>query len=112
MAPPESSFPPSELQHHINKLPNGKRRKDEDIDLKKCDLVELVQYDCPLAKDPKTGETVIRCSPVVKLFRRWVYNFRIVCVLIGLDIARCAGGPMVETTLLKDAESNAAGATT
>ncbi|KAG8529528.1 uncharacterized protein KY384_006165 [Bacidia gigantensis] len=73
MAPPVESFLASELQNHINQLPNGKRRKGGDVDLKKCSLHELVQYSCYLEGDPKASDSVIKCKP-------------------------CADGLMVETT--------------
>ena len=74
MAPPIKSFPVSELSQHINTLPNGKRRKGGDIDVTKCDLVELVQYSCHLKGDPKTN-AVIQCEPVVRVFHKYVLRF-------------------------------------
>lgn len=70
MAPPIEAFPISELHHRVSVLPNGKRRKVGDVDLKKCDLMELVQYSCHLKGDPKSRNAVIQCEPVVKLFRK------------------------------------------
>lgn len=70
MAPPIEAFPVSELHHRVNVLPNGKRRKGGDVDLNKCDLMELVQYSCHLKGDPKSTNAVIQCEPVVKLFRK------------------------------------------
>ena len=71
MAPPIEAFPISELEDRINIQANGRRRKGGDIDLRKCELLELVQNDC----EPKEGEgkdrrITIQCEPIVKLFRR------------------------------------------
>lgn len=70
MAPPVEAFPASELAERINALPNGRRRKGGDIDLSKCELLELVQYSCHLEMTPKSRQAVIQCEPVVKLFRK------------------------------------------
>ncbi len=70
MAPPLEAFPVSELAWRMNTLPNGKRRKGGDIDLNKCELLELVQYSCHLKKANGFGQDVIQCAPVVKLFRK------------------------------------------
>ena len=70
MAPPIEPFPASDLHRHINALPNGKRRKGGEIDLKKCDLMELVQYSCWAEQVVgQIGQTT-KCRPVVKTFRR------------------------------------------
>ena len=70
MAPPVESFPVSKLAERINTLPNGKRRKGKDIDLSKCELLELVQYNCYLKGEARDPRAVIQCAPVVKLFRK------------------------------------------
>ena len=70
MGPPIETFPASELAHHINTLPNGKRRKGKEIELSKCELLELVQYSCHLQGERDSRQAVIQCEPVVKLFRR------------------------------------------
>lgn len=70
MAPPVETFPASELAWRVNTLPNGKRRKGGDIDLSKCELLELVQYACHLKQGERLGQDVIQCAPVVKLFRK------------------------------------------
>ena len=73
MAPPVEAFPASDLAYRVNILPNGKRRKGGDVDLSKCELLELVQYSCQLKEGiSKSSQKVIQCEPVVKLFRRWV----------------------------------------
>lgn len=70
MAPPIEAFPASELAWRVHTLPNGKRRKGEDIDLSKCELLELVQYSCHPKKGYSLCQAVIQCQPVVKLFRK------------------------------------------
>ena len=70
MAPPVEAFPVSELEDRINVQLNGRRRKGGDIDLRKCELLELVQYECDLKVSEKDRRPIIQCIPVVKLFRR------------------------------------------
>lgn len=75
MGPPLTSFPVSELHHHLNTLPSGKRRKGGDIDLAKCEPLELVQYECYLKKgETPNHQAVIQCRPVVKQFRKYIYS--------------------------------------
>ena len=68
MAPPTEVFPASELPYRVQVTVEGKRRKGGDIDLKKCDLLELVQYDCKV--DERRPNDPVRCYPIVRLFRR------------------------------------------
>ena len=70
MAPPVEAFPVSELEDRINVQLNGRRRKGGDIDLRKCELLELVQYECGPTAAEKDRRSIIQCVPVVKLFRR------------------------------------------
>lgn len=70
MAPPIEEFPVSELEQRINVQPNGRRRKGGDIDLGKCELLELAQYRCNVKGKEKGQRSIIQCKPVVKLFRR------------------------------------------
>ena len=70
MAPPIEAFPVSELEYRINIQSNGRRRKGGDIDLRKCELLEIVQYECGLKGRERDRMAVIQCAPVVKLFRR------------------------------------------
>ncbi len=70
MAPPIEAFPVSELEDRINVQSNHRRRKGGDIDLRKCELLELVQYECGLKGSEKDRESIIQCAPVIKLFRR------------------------------------------
>lgn len=102
MSPAVETFPASELVDRIQVLPNGKRRKGEAIDLKKCELLELVQYVCHLKGDAGSPHAVIQCAPVAKLFRRSACTLLDV-VRTGLTAKRrCAGGLMVETTALEE----------
>ena len=70
MSPLVETFLASELADRVQVLPNGKRRKGEAVDLKKCELLELVQYACHLKGDASSPHAVIQCAPVAKLFRR------------------------------------------
>lgn len=70
MAPPIETFPVSELPERVMQLPDGRRRKGEAIDLKKCELLELVQYNCEVKGMKGHPQAVIQCMPVTKLFRR------------------------------------------
>lgn len=74
MAPPIEAFPVSELENRVNVQSNGRRRKGGDIDLRKCELLELVQYECGLKPSIKDLRPVIQCVPVVKLFRRYALS--------------------------------------
>ena len=70
MPPPALVFPASQLPDRVHTLPNGKRRKGEPIDLKKCELIEFVNYSCYLKEDAKGRLAIIHCEPLVKLFRK------------------------------------------
>ena len=110
MPHPSETFPTSELaqrvasasasqaqfrkrlnpNHKANPNPNNENPV-VNYDLKKCELLEMVQYSCNLepaeagagdssssstSRMPSTSaEKVIRCWPVVKLFRRFVRGF-------------------------------------
>ncbi|CAI7657227.1 unnamed protein product [Penicillium manginii] len=83
MAPLVPCFNAETLPEHVNTIKRNfqdKRRKGPDVNLKECQLLEMLQYSCnpPQEEIPKPG--VIVCKPVVRLFRR------------------CAGGLTVETT--------------
>jgi len=76
MAPKLDYFPPSELPSRVQYVASGKKRK-QPVDLKKCELKELLQYECDVdKKDPRA----IKCWPLVRSFRL------------------CANGLTVETT--------------
>ena len=70
MGPPIEAFPTSELATRVNVLPNGRRRKGGDVEISRCELLELVQYSCHLKGSPTSPQSVIQCEPVVKSFRR------------------------------------------
>ncbi|SMQ45513.1 unnamed protein product [Zymoseptoria tritici ST99CH_3D7] len=80
MPPLVEAFHARELTSHINHLPDGKTRKPPVSDLKKCDLKELVQYNCELNGPKEDKRSKIVCDPVLRLFRQ------------------CANGLTVETT--------------
>lgn len=71
MSPPLTPFPDRQLEHMVNNLPNGRRRK-LDVDLAQCQLMELVQYVCHLDHRHAQQQAIIQCVPVVKLFRKYV----------------------------------------
>ncbi|KAF2137200.1 uncharacterized protein K452DRAFT_236131 [Aplosporella prunicola CBS 121167] len=80
MAPLVEAFPPEELEARAQYTPDNRlRNKRRPVDLAKCKLLELVQYECDVVDrgDPKS---VVRCQPLVRLFRK------------------CADGLSVETT--------------
>ena len=68
MAPPTEAFPASELPYRIQATVQGKRRKGGDIDLRKCDLQEMVQYNCKV--DEQQPSAPVKCYPIVRLFRK------------------------------------------
>jgi hypothetical protein len=72
MAPPLDPFLPVDLDWRVQALPNGKRRKLP-IELEKCALKEIVQYDCQVQyKDKSDKKGTIVCSPITRIFRKWV----------------------------------------
>ncbi|KAL1993905.1 hypothetical protein VTN49DRAFT_2574 [Thermomyces lanuginosus] len=83
MAPLVPIFPASELPDRVQIIQSSfkeKRRKGKPIDLHKCELMEMLQYSCNPPSEGIQKPGVIKCKPVVRLFRR------------------CAGGVTVETT--------------
>ena len=69
MTPPIETFPASELPYRIQCTLQGRRRKSA-IDLEECKLSELVQYSCYLDGNQGSLGAVIKCEPIVRLFRR------------------------------------------
>jgi len=70
MAPPLDPFLSTDLDWRVQVQANGKRRK-QPIELEKCALKEIVQYDCQVQHEDvndKVGRIV--CTPIVRLFRR------------------------------------------
>jgi len=84
MVPPLESWPVSQLPERLQVYQSGfkdKKRKGEPIDLKKCELLEMVQYSC--WPDERALEVVqgqlrvnlrefgeVTCDPLVRLFRK------------------------------------------
>jgi hypothetical protein len=104
MAPLVPIFSTSELPERIQIVHSAfkeKRRKGEPIDLHKCALMELIQYSCNPPSEGINPPGVVKCKPVVRLFRRYNNPYawkerkteRLIIVL-----CRCAGGLTVETT--------------
>ena len=98
MAPPTETFPAIELPYRVQVTTQGKRRKGDAIDLKECELLEMVQYSCRV-EDEQNGKPV-RCYPIVRLFRKYapmpsVYR-RNDGKINSMD--RCRHNIMVETT--------------
>ncbi|KAK3679085.1 hypothetical protein LTR78_001538 [Recurvomyces mirabilis] len=83
MAPLVEAFHPARLQQHIQYHADGKVRKPP-VDLKQCQLKELVQYECQLDGPPENPKSKIVCEAVLRLFRT------------------CANGSTVETTSWED----------
>ena len=84
MAPPENTFPISELEQRVRSVTTNFKEKSRklprDFDLKRdCELFELVQYSCStidqmyekFKKNPQ-GQNRMECFPFVRLFRRLV----------------------------------------
>ncbi len=69
MAPLVEGWSAEELASRSLGSAKGRRRKDFNGDLKGCELLEMVQYRCEVEK-PVTRESVTRCWPVERLFRR------------------------------------------
>ena len=69
MAPVVESFPASQLASRIQYVPNGKRRKPP-VDLKDCELKELLQYHCDLNGPRNDPKSAVECEPVLRLFRK------------------------------------------
>jgi hypothetical protein len=113
--PPVKSFHYSELAQHVNTKGKEKLRTTleaprkgdsphpkiihKPVDLEKCALYGLKQYQCPEPPRVKRGElpSVVVCTPFLRLFRRCVLYERLTCVFID-DVPRCAEGLTVETT--------------
>ena len=79
MSPPVEIWPASELPIRIQDDALGRRRKPAagqkgDIDLEKCELLEMIQYSCIVegATDAErhSKDARIICRPVERWFRR------------------------------------------
>lgn len=105
MAPDTRPFPVSALPDRTNLTSKNfgpeKRRKGPPVELAECALLEMVQYSCNPPDEEVPPRGLIRCKPLVRLFRRFVLSFLFlaeVMLWVGRLMSRCAGGLMVETT--------------
>ncbi|PMD23671.1 hypothetical protein NA56DRAFT_643754 [Hyaloscypha hepaticicola] len=71
MAPFVETWPARELEFRSQVSLKGNKRKGFDGDLKGCELLEMLQYKCEVEK-PITKESVTRCWPIERMFRRCV----------------------------------------
>lgn len=69
MAPLIEAFPPSKLEQHVQRKTNGKAHKPP-IELKECELKEMVQYFCDLDGPKEDPRSKVVCEPVLRLFRK------------------------------------------
>lgn len=80
MTPPCPDFHPSHLPQQVQLTIDGRKRKTEggkDIDLRACELMGLLQYDCSV-EHPQRQVSHVKCYPVQRWFRRY-----------GTDPTRC-----------------------
>lgn len=73
MAPLVPVFLAAELPDRIQVVRSGfkeKRRKGGPIDLSQCPLFELVQYSCNPPSEGIQPPGVVKCKPIVRLFRK------------------------------------------
>ncbi|KAK7542651.1 uncharacterized protein J3D65DRAFT_614511 [Phyllosticta citribraziliensis] len=84
MAPPIEHFLPEELEARAQFNAKGRYRKGG-VDLEKCKLMEMLQYDCWVER--RVSQPFVKCRPLVRMFRK------------------CANGLTVETTSWEDLES-------
>lgn len=97
MTPPVESFPASQLRQRVESTTDGRRQKGQMVDLRNCELLEMVQYSCKLRRDPGR-EAMISCKPIMRLFRRWVtvldlpYNLGF---YTNVKLINCPGAKMV-----------------
>lgn len=73
MAPLSPAFATDDLPDRIQFVQKGfkeKRRKGGTVDLEKCALMELVQYSCNPPTDGIQAPGVVKCKPIVRLFRK------------------------------------------
>jgi hypothetical protein len=76
MAPLVPIFATEDLPSRVHIIHRGfkeKRRKGEPVDLHKCELMELVQYSCNPPEEGVLAPGVVKCKPIVRLFRRFVF---------------------------------------
>lgn len=82
MTPPCRVFPASNLPAEIQIDDQGKRRKGGRIDLSACELLAMTQYDCQIDR-PDLANSPVRCWPVQRWFRRYVYTYLLSQVVGG-----------------------------
>ena len=73
MTPPCPNFHPSQLPQQIQFRIDGRKRKTDDgkdINLKACELMRLLQYDCSI-EHPQRQDSPVKCYPVERWFRRY-----------------------------------------
>jgi len=76
MTPPIESFPASELPDRVQVTMKGRRRK-RPVDMRNCELLEMLQYSCWIDGDERKPGAKVICDPVVRLFRRCADNLTI-----------------------------------
>ncbi|KAK8175647.1 hypothetical protein IWX90DRAFT_424789 [Phyllosticta citrichinensis] len=69
MAPPIEHFPPEELEARAQFDAKGRYRKGG-VDLEKCKLMEMLQYDCWVER--RVSQPFVKCRPLVRMFRKYV----------------------------------------
>ena len=68
MAPVVESFPVSELATRAQYIANGKRRKPP-VDLKDCELKEMLAFNCDLNGPQSDVRSRIKCESIMRTFR-------------------------------------------
>lgn len=79
MAPLVEAFHPSQLGNRVQIKNDGKRQRPP-IDLKKCELKEMIQYHCELDGPQENPKTKVVCDPILRSFRKWVPTVRNACI--------------------------------
>jgi Mitochondrial export protein Som1 len=69
MAPPVEAWSARELPDRVQVNMKGRRRKGN-IELSRCELFELVQFECTVLDGVKSREAPVVCRPIERLFRR------------------------------------------
>jgi len=75
MTPPIPSFHPSRLPQESRYNAKNEFRKGFDGKLEKCELLEMLQYECDVKRGMDgsvTRDSRVVCWPVERLFRRYV----------------------------------------
>jgi hypothetical protein len=75
MSPPVEVFSAAELPHRVQYNVFGRKRKGGNIDLEKCELLEMLQYSCEVSGGSHghhSRDATIICQPIERLFRRYV----------------------------------------